>query len=295
MTPSPRVDPANPPVAIIPQPFTRFGTKPYRREFCLQNIIPAPWLCRLGIKACEGDWVLPGEREEDEEVMRNRMLVGLPPAELARIGPKLQPVDLVVGRMLSEGDEPLDQVYFPEAGMISLVRPMLDGALVEVGVVGREGFVGMGVVLGADIGIVGKMVQSPGSGLSIPVASLRRELEHCPVLSRHLLSFVQALLSQVAQTTACNARHNVQQRLARWLLMARERADGRVLTLSHEFLSVMLGVRRPGVTVALGKYRQAGLVSYGHGKIEILDRDGLEAAACECFGQVKAVYKRLLP
>jgi CRP-like cAMP-binding protein len=219
----------------------------------------------------------------------------LPPAELPRLRPKLQQVDLALGDMLSQRDVPLDQIYFPESGMISLIGSLLNGTMVEVGVVGREGFVGMGVVVGADIGIMDKMVQCSGSALSIPVATLRRELAHCPELAKTMQSFVLALLSQVAQTAACNARHSVRQRLARWLLMARDRADSSVLILSHNSLAKMLGVRRAGVTVALGKYRKAGLVRYDRGMIEILDRAALEVVACECYGQVKAAYKRLVP
>jgi CRP-like cAMP-binding protein len=227
--------------------------------------------------------------------IQNRLLAALPSGELARLRPRLQPFDLALGQMLSEGEKALEHVYFPNTGMISLIRPMLDGATVEVGVVGREGFVGMGVVLGEDINILGKMVQSPGTGLRTPMATLRAELDQCPVLKKRLLSFVQALLSQIAQSTACNGRHRVQQRLARWLLMASDRIERDALALSHEFLSMMLGVRRPGVTVALGVFRKAGLLRYSHGRIEILDRRGLEAAACECYGDVRAEYERLLP
>ena len=123
---------------------------------------------------------------------------------------------------------------------------------------------------------------------------LRAELARSPVLSARLLRYAQALFAQVSQTAACNGRHTVHERLARWLLMARDRIDDNIVPLSHELLSMMLGTRRPGITVALGAFRQAGLIHNRHGKIEILDRPGLEAASCECYGVVREEFRRLL-
>jgi CRP-like cAMP-binding protein len=225
---------------------------------------------------------------------QNGILASLPVEVLARLRPRLQQVNLQLGQPLSGPDAPVQHVYFPQRGMVSLVRPMRDGAMVEVGIIGREGFVGMSALLGGDINIIERMVQIAGSALRIPAEPLQVELARIPALRSEMLKFSQALLAQVAQTAACNGRHTLQQRLARWLLMARERIDQNVVTLSHELLSMMLGVRRPGVTVALGKFGSAGLVKYGRGKIEILDQAGLEATACECYGDVRAEYKRLL-
>jgi CRP-like cAMP-binding protein len=231
---------------------------------------------------------------KSSDSFRNRLLASLPASEQARLRPILQQVDLPIDKVLARGDMPGGHVYFPERGIISMVRPMLDGAMVEVGVIGREGFVGIAAVLGGDIGTAEKMVQLPGSALSIPTGALRAQLNWCPVLRARLLRFAQALLTQVTQTAACNIRHSVQQRLSRWLLMASDRLDGDVVPLRHEFLAMMLGTRRSGVTVALGASRDAGLIRNRRGNIEILDREGLEAAACECYCDIREEYERLL-
>jgi CRP-like cAMP-binding protein len=207
----------------------------------------------------------------------------------------LRPVDLPLKRILAGVETPLEHVYFPERGMISLVRPMLDGSSVEVGVIGREGFVGATAVFGTDIEFTEKMVQIEGAALSIPVVALHDQLARSPALSAQLLRFSRALLFQVFQTAACNGRHAVQQRLIRWLLLARDRSEGDVVPLSHEFLAMMPGVRRPGITVALGTLKKAGLIRYQRGMIEIFDHGSLEAECCECYGQVEEAYRRLLP
>jgi len=228
------------------------------------------------------------------ESLQNHLLLSLPKNELSRLMPKLEPVEMTFRQILSPAEKPAEHVYFPQRGMVSLVKPMQDGALVEVGLVGREGFVGVAAVLGSDSHAVEQMVQIAGAALRIGVHPLREELARSPVLSARLLRYAQALFAQISQTAACNGRHTVQERLARWLLMARDRIDNNVVPLSHELLSMMLGTRRPGITVALGAFRQAGLLHNTHGKIEILDRPGLEAAACECYGVVREEFRRLL-
>jgi CRP-like cAMP-binding protein len=179
--------------------------------------------------------------------------------------------------------------------MVSLVKPMSDGTMVEVGIVGREGFVGLALVLGGNSGGIQEMVQIAGSALMIPSRTLLEEVERCPTLAARLLRYGQALLIQVSQTAACNGRHTIQERLARWLLMARDRIDDDAVPLSHELLSMMLGARRAGITVALGIFRSAGLIANAQGKIKILDEKGLEAAACECYRVVREEVERLLP
>jgi CRP-like cAMP-binding protein len=226
--------------------------------------------------------------------IENNLLLSLPEDELARVAPVMEHVELPFRQILTPADTAAEHVYFPQRGMISLVKSMQDGALVEVGLVGREGFVGVAAVLGGDSHSVEQMVQIAGAALRISVHSLRDELVRSPVLSARLLRYAQALFAQVSQTAACNGRHTVHERLARWLLMARDRIDDNIVPLSHELLSMMLGSRRPGITVALGVFRQAGLIHNMHGKIEILDRPGLEAAACECYGVVQEEFRRLL-
>lgn len=224
------------------------------------------------------------------EPIQNRLLAPLPPGELARLSPKLEQIELPFRQIL-----PIGYAYFVQRGMISLLRPMLDGTKVEVGVVGREGFVGLGQVLGGSTGGIKDMVQIAGSALVMPSVALREELDRCPTLGAHLLRYGQALLIQISQTAACNGRHTVQERLARWLLMTWDRIDGDVVPLSHELLSMMLGARRAGVTVALGMFKTAGLIANSQGKITILDEKGLEAAACECYRVVREEVDRLLP
>jgi CRP-like cAMP-binding protein len=225
----------------------------------------------------------------------NRILAALPPEDLARLRRHLEPVALPTRKTLSKPGRVIDYAYFPEQGMVSLVAPLSDGAFIEVGVIGREGCVGSTVLHGVDTYPAEAMVQVAGSALRIGAAELQREAARSSALSRLLLRFTHALHVQVTQTAACNGRHTLQERLARWLLVTRDRIDEDVVPLTHEFLGMMLGARRAGITVAVGSLKQAGLVRNSTGRVTILDRAGLEAAACECYRVVKAEYARLLP
>ena len=215
-------------------------------------------------------------------------------ADLARLRPNLDLVFLSQRQVLSEPRKPIEHAYFPQQGFVSLVQPMADKSMVEVGIIGREGFVGSPVLLGAGTSPVMAMVQAPGEALRIPASVLLKEASDSSELSRLLLRYVQALHVQVAQTAACNGRHTLAERLARWLLTAHDRVAGDDLPLSHEFLAMMLGMRRAGVTVAVGTLKKAGLIDNGHARITILDRKGLEVAACECYRAVRSEYKNLL-
>ena len=208
--------------------------------------------------------------------------------------PKLVEVNFPQRKVLYAADVPIEHAYFPQQGMVSLVKPLEDGVLVEVGLIGKEGFVGVPLAIGAAADTVEAMVQIAGSGLSISAASLREEMGRSPVLLAHLHHFTHAFYGQVTQTAACNGRHTLIERLARWLLMASDRVSDTIIPLSHDFLSMMLASRRPGVTVALGTLKHAGIIRNTHGRIEILSRDGLEAAACECYRAVKEYYDHLL-
>jgi CRP-like cAMP-binding protein len=178
--------------------------------------------------------------------------------------------------------------------MVSLVHPLRDGTQIEVGVIGREGFVGVAVLLGANSSPVEAMVQIPGSALRMRTTAFRAQVARIKPFSDAAHRYAQALHVQVSQTAACNGRHVLQERLARWLLTARDGADSDELPLSHEFLSMMLGARRVGVTLALGTFKTAGIVKNHHGRITILDRANLEDAACECYRSVKEEYANLL-
>jgi CRP-like cAMP-binding protein len=179
--------------------------------------------------------------------------------------------------------------------MVSLVQPLENGAMIEVGMIGNEGLVGVPVLLGDDRSPLEAMVQIPGSALRMLASAFREEVGHRTTLMGVLLRYVHALHIQVSLTAACNGRHMLPERLARWLLTAHDRSSSTdQLPLSHEFLSMMLGVRRAGVTVALGTLNAAGLIRNTHAQVTILDRPGLEAASCECYRTVRDEYVRLL-
>ena len=227
------------------------------------------------------------------EPIQNRLLATLPPGELARLSSNFEQIDLPLRKILPPARGSVGHAYFPQRGIVSLVRPMSDGSMVEVGIVGREGFVGLDVVLGGDMGGIQEMVQIAGSALAIPTAALLKEVDRCPIFAARLLRYGEAMLIQISQTAACNARHTIQERLARWLLMVRDRIDDDDIAISHELLSMMLGARRAGITVALGILKTAGLIANRRGKIRILDDEGLEAAACECYRIVREEVERL--
>jgi CRP-like cAMP-binding protein len=231
----------------------------------------------------------------DSKPIVNRLLAALSPDDLGRLRRHLEPVALPLRKTLSKPGRAIEHVYFPEHGMVSLVAPLADGAFIEVGVVGREGCVGAAVLYGVDTHPAEAMVQVAGSGWRIGAKQLQREAGRSPALTRPLLRFTHALHVQVTQTAACNGRHTLLERLARWLLVTRDRIDSDVVPLTHDLLSMMLGARRAGVTVAVGALKTAGLVRNATGRVTILDHAGLEAQSCECYRVVKAEYARLLP
>lgn len=219
----------------------------------------------------------------------NQILRALPADEMRRLRPHLTRVRLVNGAILHQANERIDQTYFVEQGFVSMVA-MADGAdsRVEVGLIGREGVVGALVLLAPEAQSYAQaMVQMPGAAHRIPSATLLASLEQTPTLRDLMLQAFVASLAQLTQTAACNSRHNVRERLARWLLMAQDRVDGDEVPLTQEFLAIMLAVRRPGVTVAMGGLQVAGLVQHGRGRIVICDRPGLEGAACACYDRVR--------
>jgi CRP-like cAMP-binding protein len=225
----------------------------------------------------------------------NRLLAALAAEDLDSLKGHLEPVPLAQRQTLSTPDTPINHVYFPQEGMVSLVQPLDDGAMIEVGMIGKEGLVGVPILLGADASPLEAMVQIPGCALRMEASAFREQADRRTALLGLLLRYVQALHIQVALSAACNGRHTLPERLARWLLMARDRATSDVLPLRHEFLSMMLGVRRAGVTTAVGTLKAAGLIHNTHGQITITDRQGLEAAACECYRTVRNEYQRLIP
>lgn len=226
--------------------------------------------------------------------VRNRLLGRLSAEAFGRLQPSLERVDFQPRAPLYEPHRPLAHVYFPESGIASIVTVLADGTQTEVATVGSEGMVGLPAFWGVDAVPNRAFWQLAGMAWRLSVDALRNEKQRGDSLEQVLGRYAQAFLTQVAQSATCNGRHTVQQRCSRWLLTTHDRVDGDNFELKHEFLAQMLGVRRAGVTVAAGALQRAGLIRYTPGHITILDRDGLEAAACECYRLVRREYERLL-
>jgi len=215
--------------------------------------------------------------------IQNLLLAALPRKSYAELLPALTPVVLKFGDVLYEPRQSIDQVYFPGNSMVSLLTLVEDHLALEVGLVGLEGVVGAPLALGVERSPVRALVQGGGSALRMSAGSFRSALRRSPLLQRSLLRYVHALMSQVTQTAACNRFHLVEARLARWLLMTRDRMRSSEFRLTQDFLAHMLGVRRVGVTEAAGALQRRKLIEYSRGVIRILNDRGLEAAACSCY------------
>ena len=226
---------------------------------------------------------------------RNRILAALPPEDYERLAPHLEPVALPFNQTIYRPHEPITHVYFPEDAMISIVATTAQGESVEVGVVGREGMTGSSALIGADSSTPNEsMVQLANGGLRMRSEVVREEFRRGGALQDLLLRFMQAYTTQVGRSAACNRLHSVEERLARWLLMTHDRAASDELALTQDFLAMMLGCRRAGVTAAAITLQGDGMIRYGRGHITILDRAKLEDFTCECYGIVRAEYDRLL-
>jgi CRP-like cAMP-binding protein len=226
--------------------------------------------------------------------MENQLLAAVSTQEYQRLIPHLQPVSLSRDQVLCHAGELIRHVYFPINAIISLISIMENGDIVEVGVVAKEGIVGMPVCWGGNTTTTTAMVQIPGTAMRMNASLLKTEFERGGELQSLLLRYTQALYTQVSQSAACNRLHTLESRLARWLLTTSDRMQSDQLPLTQEFLSHMLGVRRSGVTEAAGTLSQAGMIHYSRGKITILNREDLEATSCECYGVIKNEYARLL-
>jgi CRP-like cAMP-binding protein len=208
--------------------------------------------------------------------------------------PKLSRFALTMRQPIYNPEDPIEAVYFPESGMFSLVAGLEDGTQAEVGVIGREGMLGMSLLSGIDTPFIESIVQMPGVALRMAVGDFQHEMDANPPFRALMLRYNEALQAQIMQTAACNGRHALELRFARWLLMAHDRADGDALPLTQEFMAMMLGVRRPSITVTAGILQRAGLIRYAAGRVTVLDRASLEAASCECYGAVKRRFTTLL-
>ena len=220
--------------------------------------------------------------------IRNQLLAALPGEEYGRLLPRLESVPLPFMEVLYEGGKPIRHVYFPGDGLISLLVVMGDGTVREIGVIGNEGMLGIAVALGMKVTTTRALVQLPGGAMRMKAGALREELGRGGALPDVLRRYSHVLFTQVSQSAACVSSHAVDKRLARWLLMTHDHAPGDAFEMKHEFMAMMLGVTRSVVTRAAGRLQEEDMIRYTRGRVTVLDRNRLEASACECYGVVKA-------
>jgi CRP-like cAMP-binding protein len=223
---------------------------------------------------------------------RNHLLASLPDRDYKRLLPHLESVPLPLMEVLYESGEPIKYVYFPNAGLISLLVVMEDETPREVGLIGNEGMLGIPVALGMDATPTRALIQMPGSAMRMTARVLRDEVKRGGALRDILQRYTHALFTQVSQSAACVSSHQVDKRLSRWLIMTHDRAPGDAFEMKHEFMAMMLGVTRSVVTRAAGSLQQRKLIRYTRGQVTVLDRRRLEATACECYRVVKEEYVR---
>jgi CRP-like cAMP-binding protein len=226
---------------------------------------------------------------------QNHLLGAIPEAEWERFAPHLTAVVLQLGDVLYESGTPQPYVYFPTDSIVSLLYVMENGASAEIAIVGNEGLVGVSLIMGGGTTPNRAVVQSAGHAFCMKAQFIRDEFFMAGPVQQLLLRYTQALLTQMAQTAACNRHHTVDQQLCRWLLMSLDRLQSNELVMTQELIANMLGVRREGVTAAAGKLQDAGVIEYRRGRIRVVDRPRLEGAVCECYDVVRREFARLLP
>jgi CRP-like cAMP-binding protein len=226
--------------------------------------------------------------------MQNHLLAALPAAEFARLLPHLELVPMPLGEALYESGGRLQHVYFPTTSIVSLLYVLANGASAEIAIVGNEGILGISLFMGGETTPSRAVVQSAGYGYRLLAHLLKQEFNRAGPVLHLLLRYTQALITQMTQTAVCNRHHSVEQQLCRWLLLSLDRLQSPSLNMTQELIANMLGVRREGVTEAAGKLQRAGFIRYRRGRIDVLDRPGLERTACECYTVVKREFDRLL-
>ncbi|HTY49164.1 MAG TPA: Crp/Fnr family transcriptional regulator [Steroidobacteraceae bacterium] len=226
-------------------------------------------------------------------IVRNRLLAALPEAERQQLLSRMQRVEFSVGDILfGEGRRP-PYVYFPVTAVVSLLHSDSDGVCTEVAAVGNEGMLGVTTLLGVGESPRRALVQNSGWAYRMNGAALREEFMRGGQVQHLLLRYIQALLTMMGQVAVCNRRHSIEQQMCRWLLLNLDRTDSRELTMTHERLASLLGVRREGITEAARRLQAAGFIIYRRGHITVASRDGIEASACECYGVIRRVYEQL--
>lgn len=227
------------------------------------------------------------------DLTRNLLLQQLGPDSLERLRPHFAVGTYETGHVLYEPGDPMTSVYFPLDGVVSVTTPV-SGSDGEVATIGLEGLVGLPLLLATNVAQMRAFMQIGGTLAVLSADELLSAAEDDVSLHRTCLRYAQALFTQVGQSVVCNQRHTLRQRCARWLLTTHDRVDGDSFHLTHEFLAMMLGVRRAGVTVAAGALQRAGLIQYRRGTVRILDREGLERVSCECYERIRHAYERIL-
>ena len=225
----------------------------------------------------------------------NQLITALPEAELARLLPYLEPADMVLGAVIYESGCEMTHMYFPTTSIVSLLYVTKSGASAEIAVVGHEGVVGLPLIMGGRSTPSRALVQSGGEGFRLAANLMLQECERSGPVMHLLLRYTQSLITQMAQTAACNRHHSLDQQLCRWLLLRLDRLDSNELMMTQELIANMLGVRRESVTEAACRLHKAGIIDYSRGRLHVLDRDRLEKRTCECYAVVRKECERLLP
>ena len=226
---------------------------------------------------------------------RNRLLLALPARNLKRLMPQLEHIRCPRELVLMDAESSLDHVFFPDSGVVSVLAVYADGNMIEMATIGREGCAGVQAALGAKISAAQLLVQIPGSAAKMSCAAFMRAMQSMPPFRSLMYAYFQAFLEQVMVSVACNGAHSLKERLARWLLMMRDRSDDDALPITQDLLAEMLGVQRPTITNAARELERAGLIERGRRQVTILDRKGLAAASCECYQLVRARVAFHLP
>ena len=229
-----------------------------------------------------------------EDSRRNKLLAALPSSDWKRLARKLEPVEMPLGQVLSESGTRLHHVYFPTTSTVSLSYVTADGASTEIAAMGNEGAVGIALFMGGSSTVCRAVVQTAGWAYRLGRENLQEEFARGGAVQRVLLLYTQVQLTLIAITAVCNQQHSIEQQLVRWLLFTLDRLGSARLTITHELIANILGVRREGITEAAGRLQHWGLIASSRGRITVIDRPGLEARCCECYGVVRGVYDRLL-
>jgi CRP-like cAMP-binding protein len=225
----------------------------------------------------------------------NRLLLALPSSDLRRLAPDLKRVRCEREQILVDAESPLDHIFFPDSGVVSAVAVYADGSIIEMATIGREGCTAVQAIVGAERSSVRLLVQIPGGAAKMPRAAFTQAMASMPSFRVVMYAYLQAFLQQILVSVACNGTHSVKQRLARWLLMMRDRSDGNTLEITQTLLAEMLGVHRPTVTNAARELERSGLIARGRRHVAILDRHRLGQASCDCYQLVRTHFTFHLP